>query len=249
MDKWLVAIVFSVPLLVPVGVQNAFAIEPLLKVESGNFDTGLLQATGANPEDIIFDGGDFSVVNCDSVFFTARAEDFELAEDAFLRDVHLVGHEQLNLPSTGLVYQILEDNSGSPGDIITSGTSVNFQKTLLSGNAIFEYWFDLEAEVRLDGDTRYWISFKTPDDGSNLLLCETDFVFGETAHAFIQNVWVDEGRRYNFKLTGQPIDMVGGEFLPIDSTSLLLAGAQSFSWMIPVVLSVIGIGLVLVRRK
>ena len=44
-------------------------------------------------------------------------------------------------------------------------------------------------------------------------------------------------------------DVVGGEFLPIDSTSLLLASAQSFSWMIPVVLSGIGIGLFVVSRK
>jgi len=42
---------------------------------------------------------------------------------------------------------------------------------------------------------------------------------------------------------------VGGELLPIESTSLLLAGAQSFSWMIPVVLSVLGIGLFVVSRK
>jgi len=43
--------------------------------------------------------------------------------------------------------------------------------------------------------------------------------------------------------------IVGGELLPIETTSLLLAGAQSFSWMIPVVLSVLGIGLFVVSRK
>jgi len=42
---------------------------------------------------------------------------------------------------------------------------------------------------------------------------------------------------------------VGGELIPIETTSLLLAGAQSFSWMIPVVLSGIGIGLFVVSRK
>jgi len=42
---------------------------------------------------------------------------------------------------------------------------------------------------------------------------------------------------------------VGGELLPIDSTALILAGAQSFSWMIPVLLSGIGIGLFVVSRK
>jgi len=43
--------------------------------------------------------------------------------------------------------------------------------------------------------------------------------------------------------------VVGGEILPIDATSLLLANAQSFSWMIPLVLSGIGIGLFVVSRK
>jgi len=43
--------------------------------------------------------------------------------------------------------------------------------------------------------------------------------------------------------------LIGGELLPIETTSLLLANAQSFSWMIPVVLSGIGIGLFVVSRK
>jgi len=51
------------------------------------------------------------------------------------------------------------------------------------------------------------------------------------------------------KITGAGGFEVGGEFLPIDSTALLLSSAQSFSWMIPVVLSVIGIGLFVVSRK
>ncbi len=42
---------------------------------------------------------------------------------------------------------------------------------------------------------------------------------------------------------------VGGEFLPLETTSLLLASAQTFSWMIPVVLSVLGIGLFVASRK
>jgi len=46
-----------------------------------------------------------------------------------------------------------------------------------------------------------------------------------------------------------PISKVGGNILPIDSTALLLAGAQSTTWMIPVILSGIGIGLFVVSRK
>jgi len=50
---------------------------------------------------------------------------------------------------------------------------------------------------------------------------------------------------------GLPVEIcpVGGEFLPIDSSALILAGAQSFSWMIPLMLSVLGIGLFVVSRK
>jgi len=46
-----------------------------------------------------------------------------------------------------------------------------------------------------------------------------------------------------------PVTPVGGELIPIESTSLILAGAQSFSWMIPLILSGIGIGLFVVSRK
>jgi len=45
------------------------------------------------------------------------------------------------------------------------------------------------------------------------------------------------------------VSTVGGEMIPIETTSLILAGAQTFSWMIPVVLSVLGIGLFVVSRK
>ncbi len=53
---------------------------------------------------------------------------------------------------------------------------------------------------------------------------------------------------------GPPVDIpacfpVGGQIIPIESTSLILAGTQTFSWMIPVVLSVVGIGLLAVTRK
>jgi hypothetical protein len=43
--------------------------------------------------------------------------------------------------------------------------------------------------------------------------------------------------------------VVGGEIIPIETTSLILAGSQSFSWMIPLVLSGIGIGIFIATRK
>ena len=42
---------------------------------------------------------------------------------------------------------------------------------------------------------------------------------------------------------------VGGELIPLDTTSLLLAGAQmNAAWMIPVIVSAIGIGIVIARK-
>ena len=43
--------------------------------------------------------------------------------------------------------------------------------------------------------------------------------------------------------------IVGGELVPTNTTSLLLAGTFSFAaWMIPVIVSAIGIGIVLARK-
>ena len=42
---------------------------------------------------------------------------------------------------------------------------------------------------------------------------------------------------------------IGGKLIPIETTSLLLAGAQSTTWLIPVVLSLIGIGVFVVSGK
>jgi len=47
----------------------------------------------------------------------------------------------------------------------------------------------------------------------------------------------------------EPRVTVGGELIPIDTTSLLLAGTYSTAaWMIPVIVSVIGIGIVIARK-
>jgi len=57
---------------------------------------------------------------------------------------------------------------------------------------------------------------------------------------------LDDG---TFETIASPCGPVGGDFLQVDNTALLLASAQTFSWMIPVVLSVLGIGLFVVSRK
>ncbi len=46
-----------------------------------------------------------------------------------------------------------------------------------------------------------------------------------------------------------PLCAVGGYIIPVESTPVVLAGAQtSASWMIPVIISAIGIGIVIARK-
>jgi len=48
---------------------------------------------------------------------------------------------------------------------------------------------------------------------------------------------------------GEACKVIGGELLPINNVALVIAGVQSTTWLIPIVLAVVGFGLVLVRRK
>lgn len=54
-------------------------------------------------------------------------------------------------------------------------------------------------------------------------------------------------------IIGVPIDAVqpvGGTFIPIEATSLIVAGSQMIvAWLIPVLVSAVGIGLVFYRRR
>jgi len=46
-----------------------------------------------------------------------------------------------------------------------------------------------------------------------------------------------------------PTMAVGGEFIPLDTTMVLVAGTQTTAaWMIPVLVSAIGIGIVIARK-
>ncbi len=43
---------------------------------------------------------------------------------------------------------------------------------------------------------------------------------------------------------------VGGEYITLDTTALLASGVQTnLSWIVPIALSVVGIGVILVRKK
>jgi len=66
------------------------------------------------------------------------------------------------------------------------------------------------------------------------------------------NCWCTPPPGFVGPLNGDICDerpMVGGDMIPIDSTMVLAAGAQyTAAWMIPVIVSAIGIGIVIARK-
>ncbi len=85
-------------------------------------------------------------------------------------------------------------------------------------------------------------------------LCETNIIAtGSTAtsaHATIDpfNIPADDSLICNLQLVSMH-NAIGGEISPITTSALLLAGVQnSMAWMIPVIVSGIGIGIVIARK-
>ncbi len=92
-------------------------------------------------------------------------------------------------------------------------------------------------------------------DGNGQVVITILIVFGDeieiictTDTSFAKKSIIVLGNQVTISLTLQ--SLVGGKSLTIDTTSLLLAGAQmTASWLIPVIVVGAGIVLVLVRRK
>ena len=117
----------------------------------------------------------------------------------------------------------------------TLGSNIVFVGNPL-GNSVFNDGADLDEFI----DTAYDVSIALSNNGFSLgagesVVYVTKTVFGDGAP---EDVEIDP-----------PIEFVGGTIFPIDTMTLLIAGAQSVAWIIPISLSIVGIGLVLVKRR
>ncbi len=123
-----------------------------------------------------------------------------------------------------------------------------------------------DGKSALDVSCDGFSTLNDPEVEDNLL---TALLFGGTA----TNMWVESGLAAgtyeneitctftaedtrSFQRTASdmcevtPDVPVGGTFVPIDQSALLLAGAQSVSmWMIPVILAGVGIGVFVIKRR
>ncbi len=208
-------------------------------------------STVPNPEDIVFENGEPDLNNGWFVDSQFVAEDFELEEDAAIADFHFIVidtffEDEFDEP---IEYFILEDDEGEPtNNVISSGDATNVEVEQIEDGPFgtsFLVWFDFEEPIPLSKDVRYWVGVHVTDsfDGRYGLAMSTDD-FGDASwlcSLAIPPCDLFPGFEFGswFQITAKDV-IVGGELLPIDSTALLVAGAQTNAVWIMSALAVIG---------
>jgi len=208
--------------------------------------------TEPDPGTIIYENGnpDPSGGNRITGDFT-NANDFILTSAVDLTDVHLIviatGTSDPIVLTGPVHYEIRADAGGSPGAVIDFGIGQNVDTEALPDGPFgprILLWFDTENRIPLLAGTTFWLTIHTDDDesgGISLFWENSDVVIGNNGRNTTDDgvTWNNIGRDLWFQLTSNPV--VGGEFLPIDSTALVLAGLQTSAiWMLPVLAGVAG---------
>ena len=185
------------------------------------------------------------------------ADDFVLGSSAIIQDAHFWVFDSDDINDNVYVWQILDDNNGAPGNLIASAVAVEAMAPMLDpsvcnatdGNinedACYEIWIDIVPEVPLGSGT-YWLAISESPDYDIIIAQRAGTIaidFGQTGQWSTFN---------NFDLpliiTGTFV-AVGGEFVTMSTSALLLAGAQgTMAWMIPVLVSGIGFAIVIARK-
>jgi len=164
-----------------------------------------------------------------------------VAVEIELRQVGLISAEPITVR--------IRDGQGLFGTIL--GTTQTHLGLPGVGNNVLVH-FDFPAPVPLTpGNSHtFTLDLNNAADFSSIRITHDGSTNSYPAGITITNFGLNPNLDFIFAtLFEQQTQPVGGELIPIETTSLLLAGAQSFSWMIPVVLSVLGIGLFVVSRK
>jgi len=152
---------------------------------------------------------------------------------------YAVGHQGIILKTTNGGNTWTPQTSGIDG-ILLSVAFVDANTGFAVGSIVTQQLGEIGILLGTTDGGNTW----TPQSsGTNMVLLSVEFADANTVY-----ISGAVGTILKASLPLQKIP-VGGELLPIETTSLLLASAQSFSWMIPVILSGIGIGLFVVSRK
>jgi len=208
-----------------------------------------LGAGNAADQAIVFNSLDHLGVNC------ANPNANELLWDAVIEGIEFtvygtnVQADALAAAATAAVFNPGGAGSATEGGIVPAvGAGSTFEQGTL--DYVFnDGWFDHGAANEGDDFASVW-QFTQPYRYIAVFSHFTDPFVGDNFRSFDNEL--DAIGRF-LTSVGSPClqcGIVGGEFLPIDAAALLVAGASATSaWLIPVVLSVLGIGLFVVSRK
>jgi len=259
MNKLIPLLSFSVLLLVPVGAQNAFA--------------GLNCHVSTTLQILLDDTT--NCIHVDDKHFTNFRNLNANVDPALFTVTGVTVNNEKGLQFNTQALSLLDAGALAISfdyDVISSGDPISDNTLTLDVFTSFESDPNLSPSTILqiselatsDVAQPNLIAFKTVFAQGNFISVTSDHVDYPSLFQMVSvnvaaivnidglcnEVCVSEIQQFTqtFSQTPRP-EVIGGEFLPIDSTALILAGAQSFSWMIPVILSVIGIGLFVVSRK
>jgi len=224
-----------------------------------NCDLGTMQS-GDTVTISIFGAVQFSAQPGDTLINTVQVS--STAPDDFLDNNEAMTETEVVGP-TFTEYEIKFNCEPEVGDFVL--TDPEFTRdgeiltTVLINQGPFTCLEDLEGQIFLDGVPNDFhaadVLIQTPD---GVFTGNCDIDVPEPPNFEISFDIVDDevvctpgsSTLVFLSLIPKPIPQpVGGELIPIETTSLILAGVQTFSWMIPVLLSGIGIGLFVVSRK
>jgi hypothetical protein len=267
MKIWLATIVFSVLLLVPILAQDSFAI-PVgaggQYLERGSCDDHtplptLTHELGLGPAFPIDER-----ISRSTTTDTSATTSFCTDGGGPMADIIVTITNLGTKHWTDLFYVLDDDRTfgiGNPDGSITSSTSaslafkidnVGVNRNLFSESMNADLIFEPGETWRfmIEGPHTRATGFFNP----SLIIFSSPAQHGADSTSFNSNASILANEHFPDPCELEPtlpecIEAIGGEIIPIESTSLILAGSQSFSWMIPVVLSVLGIGLFVVSRK
>ena len=217
------------------------------------FSILLLVPLDAAATTVIFDSGppvNGNGIGAGSPLFWT--DDFIPTMSGSVTDFHFfIGSNLFLTEGSTFAYEIRNNGPGHPGNIVLgAGTATVVEANsfpALCGNC-FEISTDFDNPVPVMQGETYWILFEAKV-GQGYIFDQTEVGDPFQLTENMVDYFPTGGLTPNFPMKITALLPIGGTLIPLDTTALLLAGAQTFSWMIPVLLSGIGIGLVLVSRK
>jgi len=232
-NKLIPLITFSVLLLFPVGVQKIYAD---ILYESATLGT-IGQTGGISISTTQFVGSRFSISQ--TVQVTEIGGHIQSIGDIFGAIIQLPGPSILPSGSPFDAGEVIAFTTFLPSSP-SSDISVPLSVILPPGDYALVFGSGLFGATGLGGILTN--NPETPEGSGSF------FFFSGSSTTWINGGGIAEAR---FTVNGNAVGVaIGGEIIPLDTTALLLAGAQmNAAWMIPVVLSGIGIGLFVVYRK